>query len=52
MRFYDPAEIEVLSRRWVVAGFEDGHKAGKALLGFHVSDDGKIAWKVIDSYLQ
>ncbi len=52
MRFYDIAEMKVLSRKWVVAGFEDGHKAGRALLEFRISDDGDITWEMIDSYLR
>lgn len=50
MGFYDPEGIQVLSDRWVFAGFDDGHINGYMLLRYS-SNDGKISWEVIDSYL-
>ncbi len=47
MGFYDPAQIRILSDRWVMAGFEDGHNAGKLLLRYRI-DDGEIRWEVLD----
>ena len=35
MGFYDAGTIRVLGPRWVMAPFEDGHIAGKALLRYH-----------------
>lgn len=51
MGFYYEGEIHILSSKWVLASFDDGHIAGIMLLKYEVSDDGKISWKVIDSYL-
>jgi len=50
MGFYYPDEIRVLTDRWVLAGFDDGHINGYMLLSYSI-DNGKISWKVIDSYL-
>lgn len=47
MGFYDPAQIHILGDRWVVAGFEDGHIAGKLLLRYRV-ERGTIHWDVLD----
>ncbi len=43
-------ESFVISDRWVIAYFEDGHNGGRMLLQYNVND-GIISWKVIDSYL-
>ncbi len=51
MGFYFENKIWVLTDKWVLAWFEDGHVGGYILLEYTVSDDGKISWKVIDSYL-
>lgn len=51
MGFYYEGEIHILSSKWVLASFDDGHIAGIMLLKYEVSDDGKISWEVIDSYL-
>jgi hypothetical protein len=51
MGFYYEGEIHILSSKWVLAYFDDGHIAGILLLKYEVSDEGKISWKVIDSYL-
>lgn len=40
----------VISDKWVLAYFEDGHMNGNMLLGYSVKS-GIISWKVIDSYL-
>ncbi len=50
MGFYDTEGIQVLSDRWVFAGFDDGHINGYMLLSYR-NNDGKIYWEVIDSYL-
>ncbi len=52
MRFLSDQNIHVLTPRWVLAEFEDGHMAGRILLEYHVADNAGIAWKVIDSYLE
>ena len=52
MGFHDPSDIRVLGRRWVVAGFDDGHNAGRMLLRYEVGSDGSIRWHVVDAYLR
>lgn len=50
MGFYDENGIRVLTNRWVLANFQDGHISGCMLLRYDIND-GSISWKVIDSYL-
>ncbi|WP_412851918.1 hypothetical protein [Ectothiorhodospira shaposhnikovii] len=45
-----PEEIHVLSDRWVLAAFEDGHIRGRMLLEYEVAF-GNIAWQVLASSL-
>ncbi|MEO0116834.1 MAG: hypothetical protein ABIK97_04735 [candidate division WOR-3 bacterium] len=45
-------EVYVLNGRWVLASFEDGHIMGRMLLRYSVGNNGKISWRVIDSYLE
>jgi hypothetical protein len=40
----------VISDKWVIAYFDDGHIEGNMLLSYSVKN-GNISWKVIDSYL-
>ena len=40
----------VISDKWVVTAFEDGHTGGDMLLGYDLNN-GTISWKIIDSYL-
>lgn len=51
MGFYSKDDIFVLSNKWVLAVFEDGHISGAMLLRFRITSDKKIEWKVLDSYL-
>ena len=51
MNFYDDGKIWILTKKWVLAYFEDGHVAGYLLLEYDVSQGGRIAWKTIASYL-
>jgi hypothetical protein len=44
------ANTYVISDKWVLAYFEDGHINGNMLLSYSVKN-GNISWKVIDSYL-
>jgi hypothetical protein len=48
MRFYEK-EIRILTNKWVLAYFEDGHIGGYLLLEYKISDSGKIDWKRIVS---
>ncbi|MBS1271843.1 MAG: hypothetical protein MAGBODY4_00975 [Candidatus Marinimicrobia bacterium] len=49
MHFYED-QIYVLSSKWVMAYYDDGHIAGQMLLEYLVEPGGEITWKVIDSY--
>lgn len=51
MGFYHEDNIHILSPKWVFTYFEDGHTGGHMLLEYQVSNEGRISWKVIDSYL-
>ncbi|MFO7608257.1 MAG: hypothetical protein R6X35_03530 [Candidatus Krumholzibacteriia bacterium] len=42
--FYDPEGIHLLTTKWVLAAFDDGHRGGHMLLEFAVQDTG-IVWK-------
>ena len=45
------SEFKVLQKRYVWVDFEDGHIGGFMLLKFDIKN-GKIKWKVLDSYLE
>jgi len=51
MNFYDSSKIWILTNKWVLAYFEDGHKGGYLLLEYEVAAGGKFIWKVLASYL-
>ncbi|HUV63327.1 MAG TPA: hypothetical protein VMW24_05470 [Sedimentisphaerales bacterium] len=51
MNFYDDGKIWILTKKWVLAYFEDGHIAGYLLLEYEVTQGGRIIWKTIASYL-
>jgi hypothetical protein len=51
MNFYDDSKIWVLTKKWVLAYFEDGHIAGYLLLKYEVTESGKINWKTLASYI-
>ena len=51
MGFYSKKDIHVLTSRWVLASFEDGHIGGHMLLEYAASPGGAIHWKVIAAYL-
>jgi hypothetical protein len=42
-----PGESYVLTDRWVLAGFEDGHVRGNLWLEYDVSPPGHISWRVL-----
>lgn len=46
MRF---VKIDVLSEKWVIAQYEDGHVMGKALYAYELQKDGTIKFKLIDT---
>jgi len=51
MNFYDRSKIWILTNRWVLAYFEDGHNGGYLLLEYQIAPGGKIIWKILASYL-
>lgn len=51
MGFYCEENIHIISSEWAAAYFDDGHINGIMLLWYDVSKDGKIRWRVMDSYL-
>jgi hypothetical protein len=51
MGFYSQKDIHILSSRWVLAAFEDGHIGGHILLEYRVDPGGEIYWRVIGAYL-
>ena len=51
MNFYDAGKIWILTGKWVLAYFEDGHNGGYVLLEYEVAADGKIIWKILASYI-
>ena len=52
MGFYSPKDIRILSSRWVLASFEDGHIGGNMLLEYRVDPGKNISWKVLSAYLE
>ncbi len=51
MGFYHPEDIVILSRRWVLARFEDGHVTGQIVLAYEVLPGGEIQWRVLDAMM-
>jgi len=51
MNFYSQSKIWILTSRWVLAYFEDGHNGGYLLLEYEVTNDGRIKWKTLASYI-
>lgn len=45
------AETYVLTDRWVLAGFEDGHIRGNLWLEYEVDQGGRISWRVLGWYM-
>jgi hypothetical protein len=46
-----PGQSTVLSREWVYAYFEDGHRAGHALFAYTVDDSGGIRWQRLAAHI-
>ena len=49
MGFYNKNEIWVLTNKWVLAFFDDGHIGGYLLLKYVVHNNGTISWQKIAS---
>lgn len=45
--FFLPGEVRLLSERWAMATYEDGHVQGRALFEYLVSPQGNITWRVL-----
>ena len=52
MEFHSDKDIYVVSTKLVRASFDDGHADGWMLLEHQVTDENKILWKVLESYLE
>jgi len=50
MNFYFEKKIWILTNKWVLAYFEDGHIGGYLLLQYNINNAGKISWELISSY--
>jgi hypothetical protein len=50
--FYFRSNVQILTPQWVLADFDNGQMCGKVILEYSVTDDGRIAWKVINSSLE
>lgn len=46
-----PGETYVLTDRWVLAGFEDGHVHGNLWLEYDVDQAGRVTWRVLGWYM-
>ncbi|MGK7392028.1 MAG: hypothetical protein ACNS60_16875 [Candidatus Cyclobacteriaceae bacterium M2_1C_046] len=42
-------KIDVLSKKWVIAQYEDGHIMGKALYTYDLEKNGRIQFRLLDS---
>ena len=50
--FYTEVRMYVLNARWAFASFNDGHNIGDRLYSYRVSDDGKISWSILDTFMR
>lgn len=44
-------DVRILTDRYALAYFEDGHQAGYMLLRFEIPSAGTVNWRVVDWYL-
>jgi hypothetical protein len=51
MAFYNREDIHIITDKWVLASYEDGHIGGYILLEFEVLEDDTIEWKLVSSAL-
>jgi hypothetical protein len=51
MNFYSESQIRILTKKWVLAYFEDGHNGGYILFEYEVTKGGRIKWKALASYM-
>jgi len=51
MNFYGQSKMWILTNKWVLAYFEDGHNGGYLLLEYEITKGGGIHWKILTSYL-
>jgi hypothetical protein len=51
MNFYSKSQVWILTKKWVLASFEDGHNGGYILLEYEVTNNGRIKWKALASYI-
>ncbi|OHB78480.1 MAG: hypothetical protein A2Z25_23905 [Planctomycetes bacterium RBG_16_55_9] len=51
MNFYGRSKMWILTSKWAIAYFEDGHNGGYLLLEYEIAKGGRIRWKTLASYL-
>jgi len=51
MNFYGRSKVWILTKKWALAYFEDGHIGGYLLLEYDITKGGGINWKTLASYL-
>ncbi len=51
MNFYGESKMWILTNKWVLAYFEDGHSGGYLLLEYDITKNEGIQWKILASYL-
>lgn len=44
-------KIKLLNHRWIIANYSDGQYWGDVLIKYFVEDDGKVTFKIMDSYI-
>ena len=48
--FYKDVRMYVLNSKWVFATWDSGEHIGQQLLEYTVAENGKIEWKLLDTY--
>ncbi len=49
---YENVSMYLLNSKWAYASLLGGSTLSQTLLEYHVSDNGEIIWKVIDTYVR
>ena len=49
MNFLGPSKMWILTKKWVLAYFEDGHNGGYLLLEYNITKGGGIHWTILAS---
>jgi hypothetical protein len=46
------SKIQVISKNWIIAEYDDGHIVGKSLFKFEFKDSNKLEFKILDSIVK